>query len=229
MPAAGGRAAQNGKGNREKMNREMEQRKPEKKPEKKTAGKTGAGQQKDFRRQQAQVQAQPTSIQAQPTSVQVQQASIQAQQAPVRVLQVLGGTSLGGAESRVMDSYRHLDRSRIQFDFCVHTQEEGFFDKEIESLGGHIYRVPRFRAVKLAGIPEGVEGLFPDALDRGASGLCGGTWTYDEHRLHLPAHCKSRRRTPHHRPRQSAGVDPGLKGMLTRFCAGIWGKRRTSA
>ena len=51
---------------------------------------------------------------------------------PIRVLQVLGGTGLGGAESRVMDSYRHLDRSRIQFDFCVHSQEEGFFDKEIE-------------------------------------------------------------------------------------------------
>ena len=41
---------------------------------------------------------------------------------PVRVLQVLGGTSLGGAESRVMDSYRHLDRSLIQVDFCVHLQ-----------------------------------------------------------------------------------------------------------
>ena len=27
------------------------------------------------------------------------------QKKPVRVLQVLGGTSLGGAESRVMDSY----------------------------------------------------------------------------------------------------------------------------
>ena len=44
----------------------------------------------------------------------------------VRVLQVLGGTSLGGAESRVMDSYRHMDRNRIQFDFAIHTGEKGF-------------------------------------------------------------------------------------------------------
>ena len=58
----------------------------------------------------------------------------------VRVLQVLGGTSLGGAESRVMDSYRHIDRNRIQFDFAVHTREKGFFDEEIERLGG-IYTV----------------------------------------------------------------------------------------
>ena len=48
----------------------------------------------------------------------------------VRVLQVLGGTSLGGAESRVMDSYRHIDRNRIQFDFAVHTGEKGFFGEE---------------------------------------------------------------------------------------------------
>ncbi len=31
---------------------------------------------------------------------------------PVRVLQVLGGTGLGGAESRVMDLYRSIDRTR---------------------------------------------------------------------------------------------------------------------
>lgn len=65
---------------------------------------------------------------------------------PIRVLQVLGGTNLGGAESRVMDSYRHMDRDKIQFDFCVHT-ERGVFDEEIGRLGGHVYRVPRFRVV----------------------------------------------------------------------------------
>ena len=46
---------------------------------------------------------------------------------PVRVLHVLGKTNLGGAESRIMDLYRHIDRSRVQFDFLVHTDEEGYF------------------------------------------------------------------------------------------------------
>ena len=40
-----------------------------------------------------------------------------------RVLQVLGTTNLGGAESRIMDLYRHLDRTCIQFDFLVHTEK----------------------------------------------------------------------------------------------------------
>ena len=64
---------------------------------------------------------------------------------PVSVLHVLGGTNLGGAESRIMDLYRHIDRNKVQFDFLVHTGREGYFDKEIKELGGRIYRVPRFR------------------------------------------------------------------------------------
>ena len=46
---------------------------------------------------------------------------------PIRILHVLGTTNLGGAESRIMDLYRHIDRSRVQFDFVVHTDKEGFF------------------------------------------------------------------------------------------------------
>ena len=53
---------------------------------------------------------------------------------PIRVLHVLGNTQLGGAESRIMDLYRHLDRDRVQFDFLVHTRQKGHFDEEIEKL-----------------------------------------------------------------------------------------------
>ena len=66
---------------------------------------------------------------------------------PIRVLQVLGTTGLGGAESRVMDLYRNIDRERVQFDFAVHTSKKGYFDEEIEALGGHIYRLPRFGSI----------------------------------------------------------------------------------
>lgn len=43
---------------------------------------------------------------------------------PVRVLHVLGGLSLGGAESRIMDLYRCIDREKVQFDFLVHQSGE---------------------------------------------------------------------------------------------------------
>lgn len=64
---------------------------------------------------------------------------------PIRILHVLGGLSLGGAESRIMDLYRSIDKEKIQFDFLIHTDKEQYFEKEIEELGGKVYRVPRFK------------------------------------------------------------------------------------
>lgn len=62
-----------------------------------------------------------------------------------RVLHVFGALNRGGAESRTMDIYRKINRSKIQFDFMVHTEEEGIFEGEIRSLGGKIYRVPSYK------------------------------------------------------------------------------------
>lgn len=64
---------------------------------------------------------------------------------PMRVLHVLGGLNFGGAETMVMNLYRNIDRRRIQFDFVIHTQEKCDYEDEILSLGGKIYRFPRFR------------------------------------------------------------------------------------
>lgn len=58
----------------------------------------------------------------------------------IRVLQVLTIMNRGGAESMIMNYYRSIDKSKIQFDFLVHRNEKGDFDDEIEKLGGKIYR-----------------------------------------------------------------------------------------
>ena len=60
---------------------------------------------------------------------------------PIRVLQVATIMNRGGLETMLMNYYRHIDRSRLQFDFMVHRYERGAYDDEIESLGGKIYRV----------------------------------------------------------------------------------------
>ena len=136
------------------------------------------------------------------------------------MLQVLGGTSLGGAESRVMDSYRHLDRSRIQFDFCVHSQEEGFFDKEIESLGGHIYRVPRFQVVNWLAYRNAWKDLFRE--HPGYVAVHGHMTSTAS--IYLPiAKAAGVPLTIAHA--RSAGVDPGLKGVMTRFLRRNLGKK----
>lgn len=57
-----------------------------------------------------------------------------------RVLQVVAVMNQGGAENMIMNYYRAADKSKIQFDFLVHYPKRGFFDDEIEKMGGHIYR-----------------------------------------------------------------------------------------
>ena len=60
---------------------------------------------------------------------------------PIRVLNMFTIMDRGGAETMVMNYYRHIDRTKVQFDFLVHRQQRGAYDDEIEALGGRIYRM----------------------------------------------------------------------------------------
>lgn len=66
---------------------------------------------------------------------------------PIRILHVIGKMGSGGAEAMIMNLYRRIDRSKVQFDFVVHTDEKGFYDDEIQELGGVIYSTERYRIV----------------------------------------------------------------------------------
>lgn len=59
-----------------------------------------------------------------------------------RILQVVTYMGRGGIETMLMNYYRHMDRTRVQFDFLVHRDFRADFDDEIEALGGRIYRIP---------------------------------------------------------------------------------------
>ena len=54
----------------------------------------------------------------------------------------------GGLESVVMNYYRHIDRSRVQFDFIVDDGSTIVPRDEIESLGGRVFMVPRIDLLK---------------------------------------------------------------------------------
>lgn len=60
---------------------------------------------------------------------------------PIRVLNLFTIMDRGGAETMVMNYYRNIDRTKVQFDFLVHREKRGAYDDEIESLGGRIYRL----------------------------------------------------------------------------------------
>ncbi len=61
---------------------------------------------------------------------------------PIRVLHVVTLMERAGLETRIMDIYRNIDRSKIQFDFLTHRMEDGDYDAEINSLGGIVYHMP---------------------------------------------------------------------------------------
>ena len=64
---------------------------------------------------------------------------------PIRILQVVTIMNRGGLETMLMNYYRQMDRTKIQFDFMVHRVENGHYDDEIVSMGGKIYRMPQIR------------------------------------------------------------------------------------
>lgn len=58
---------------------------------------------------------------------------------PLRILHVVVNMNRGGAETLLMNLYRNIDRTKIQFDFL--TCKPGVFDDEIIELGGKIQRI----------------------------------------------------------------------------------------
>lgn len=143
---------------------------------------------------------------------------------PIRVLHVLGGTGLGGAESRIMDLYRQMDREKIQFDFLVHSgavkragddaagREPQFYDEEIGELGGRIYALPKFKMYNYLAYRNAVKAFFAAHHEyRVVQGHMTSTAA-----IYLPL--AKRAGVPvtvaHSR---SAGTGKGMKALATKF------------
>ncbi|MBN1523567.1 MAG: glycosyltransferase family 1 protein [Spirochaetales bacterium] len=60
---------------------------------------------------------------------------------PKRVIHIFGWLNKCGAETRIMDVYRNIDRKKVQFDFISMTKGPQYFDNEIESLGGKLFKI----------------------------------------------------------------------------------------
>lgn len=61
----------------------------------------------------------------------------------IRILHCVNDMKRAGLETMIMNYYRKIDRSKIQFDFLTHRDKPGDYEEEIKKLGGKIYRAPR--------------------------------------------------------------------------------------
>lgn len=63
-----------------------------------------------------------------------------------RVLHIYHSSLFNGVEELLMNYYRHIDRTRLQFDFlipCAHREIiKSRHEEEIQSLGGHLFYIP---------------------------------------------------------------------------------------
>lgn len=158
----------------------------------------------------------------------------------IHVLHVLGGVSLGGAESRIMDLYRQMNREEIQFDFLVHAaavkrgfqemrrtadeseeqneKDDGgvrkpeFYDEEIQAMGGHIYVLPKFKVYNYFSYRKAVRAFF--AAHREFQVVQGHMTSTAGIYLPIARRAGVPVVVAHAR---NAGVVKGLKGLATHF------------
>lgn len=150
---------------------------------------------------------------------------------PIRVLHVLGKLNMGGAESRIMDLYRHIDRTKVQFDFLSHYQlpkgekiedlssehlatlrAPEFYDEEIRALGGRIYVLPRFTGLNIGQYRKAARKFFRAHHD---FAVVEGHMT-SMASVYLPIAKKEGVPVTMAHAR-SAGVDAGFRGLATRW------------
>lgn len=66
---------------------------------------------------------------------------------PIRIAQIIGKWVGGGVEAVVMNYYRNIDKSRIQFDFICDNDSTNIPYEEIEKLGGRVILIPPYQKV----------------------------------------------------------------------------------
>ena len=59
----------------------------------------------------------------------------------IRVLHMLHSMNRGGAETMLMNYYRNLDRTKVQFDFLLTYEGTSDYEEEILSLGGRVFHM----------------------------------------------------------------------------------------
>lgn len=130
---------------------------------------------------------------------------------PLHVLHVIGGLSMGGAESRAMDMVRNSDPSVLHYDFLL-CEPVGIYEKEAESRGCNIYRVPRFLFYNYFYYVKALKKVFSEhpEIDVVLGSMTSTASIY----MPVAKKCGVPLTVAYAR---SAGVDPGIKGTLTKM------------
>ncbi len=68
---------------------------------------------------------------------------------PIRILQMIGGLNVGGSQTVVLNTYKAIDRKKIQFDFIIDKPAENKLIPIVEDLGAAVYKLPAFNGTNI--------------------------------------------------------------------------------
>ena len=65
---------------------------------------------------------------------------------PIKVLQIIGDVVGGGVETVIMNYYRNIDKTKIQFDFVVHKGALPQYITKVKKHGGKVYEITSYKS-----------------------------------------------------------------------------------
>ena len=78
----------------------------------------------------------------------------------IRILQMIGSLNVGGSQTMIMNIYRNIDRTKMQFDFVLDHPKETYFAEEVKALGAKIYTMPGFNGANAAEVKRDWNNFF---------------------------------------------------------------------
>ena len=63
----------------------------------------------------------------------------------LRIAVIAGVLHSGGKRNLIMEYYRHIDRTKVQYDFICDSDSNGIPEEEIKALGGRVYKVAPYK------------------------------------------------------------------------------------
>ena len=83
----------------------------------------------------------------------------------LRVLHSVSNMARAGIETMLMNYYREIDRSMVQFDFLANKPAPGEYDEEIRSMGGRVFISPGLNPLHFPRYRQFVAGLLRENPD----------------------------------------------------------------
>ena len=80
----------------------------------------------------------------------------------IRVLHSVSNMDRAGIETMLMNYYRNIDTSKVQFDFLANKSKKGAYDEEIKKMGGRIFISPGLSPLKWFKYQKMVQKLLSD-------------------------------------------------------------------